>query len=107
MAIAPESNLKSLADGAPKRALAVVEMIGGHVEDLPAFDAAFDAAMASLAFARSGIRPLPSREVGGVLRPGGCPAGISTTPELRFLGNVHAATPRAQVQRAIDANVWP
>jgi hypothetical protein len=96
--VEPESNLKSLAERAPKRALIGVEVIGGHAEDLPAPDTAFDAAMASLALARPGSGAA-SREIGGGRGPGA---------DLRLLENVRATTPRvARVQRAIDANVWP
>lgn len=99
LAVEPEAHLRTLAERAAAQVRVAVEVVDGRAEDLPAPDASFDAAVASLVLCsvRDPIGAL--REIRRVLRPGA---------ELRFLEHVRAATPRlARVQRVLDATVWP
>lgn len=99
LAVEPESHLRALAERAAARAPVAVEVVGGRAEDLPAPDASFDAAVASLVLCSVGDPAAALGEVRRVLRPGG---------QLRFLEHVRAGTAGlARVQRVLDATVWP
>ncbi|MFE0702326.1 class I SAM-dependent methyltransferase [Streptomyces sp. NPDC058872] len=99
VAVEPEPRLRRLAEEAGRRAPVPVTVLPGTAEALPAPDASFDAAVASLVLCT--VRDVPGTlaELRRVLRPGG---------ELRFFEHGRAGTPGlARVQRALDRTVWP
>jgi ubiquinone/menaquinone biosynthesis C-methylase UbiE len=99
LAVEPEPHLRSIARRSAERAPVPVEVVEGVADRLPAPDAAFDAAVASLVLCSVPDPDAALREMRRVIRPGG---------QLRFLEHVRADTPAlARVQRVLDAAVWP
>jgi ubiquinone/menaquinone biosynthesis C-methylase UbiE len=99
LAVEPEPHLRAAAETEAGRAPVPVEVVDGWADDLPAGDAAFDAAVTSLVLCSVPDQGRALAEVRRVLRPGG---------ELRFLEHVRAdGTALARTQRALDATVWP
>jgi ubiquinone/menaquinone biosynthesis C-methylase UbiE len=100
VAVEPEPYLRSRADEAAAAAAVPVTVVEGTADRLPAADASFDAAVASLVLCSVPDQARALAELRRVLRPGG---------ELRFYEHVIADTPRkAAVQRRADAwGVWP
>jgi ubiquinone/menaquinone biosynthesis C-methylase UbiE len=99
LAVEPEAHLRGLAVAAAPRAPVPIEVVDGTADALPAPDAGYDAAVASLVLCSVPDVPAALAEIRRVLRPGG---------ELRFLEHVRADTPGlARVQRVLDATVWP
>lgn len=99
LAVEPEPYLRRLATGAAADAPVPVEVVSGVAEALPAAEAAFDAAVASLMLCSVPDQGRALAEMRRVVRPGG---------ELRFFEHVQATTPGLRrVQRALDATVWP
>ncbi|MFE0645393.1 class I SAM-dependent methyltransferase [Streptomyces sp. NPDC058877] len=99
VAVEPEPRLRRLAEEAGRRAPVPVTVLSGTAEALPAPDASFDAAVASLVLCT--VRDVPGTlaELRRVLRPGG---------ELRFFEHGRADAPGlARVQRTLDRTVWP
>lgn len=99
VALEPERSLRQLAVGAAMRAEVSVDVRPGTAEALPAEDAGFDAAVASLVLCTVRDVPKALAEIRRVLRPGG---------ELRFFEHGLASERRlATVQRVLDRTVWP
>lgn len=99
LAVEPEPYLRRLASRAAADAPAAVEVVAGVAEALPAAEAAFDAAVASLVLCSVADQRQALAEMRRVVRPGG---------ELRFFEHVVATTPGLRrVQRAVDATLWP
>jgi ubiquinone/menaquinone biosynthesis C-methylase UbiE len=99
VAVEPEPRLRALAEAEAARAPVSIEVVDGTADRLPADDASFDAAAASLVLCSVPDVPVALAEIRRVLRPGG---------QLRFFEHVRADTPGlARVQRILDATVWP
>lgn len=98
IAVEPEPRLRELAQAATARASVPITVVQGTAEGLPAGDAEFDAAVASLVLCSVHDPAQALAEVQRVLRPGG---------ELRFyehLRSHHAGL--ARYQRVVDS-FWP
>jgi ubiquinone/menaquinone biosynthesis C-methylase UbiE len=99
LAVEPEPHLRALARRSAEQAAVPVEVVDGVAENLPAADAAFDAAVVSLVLCSVTSQRAALGEMHRVLRPGG---------QLRFFEHVRAEMPTLQrVQRVLDATVWP
>ncbi|MEA2467958.1 MAG: hypothetical protein QOJ57_2084, partial [Thermoleophilaceae bacterium] len=85
VAVEPEPYLRSRADEAAAAAAVPVTVVEGTADRLPAADASFDAAVASLVLCSVPDQARALAELRRVLRPGG---------ELRFYEHVIADTPR-------------
>lgn len=99
VAVEPDPYLRRLARAQADHAPVGVEVVDGVAEDLPADDASFDAAVASLVLCSVTDVQAALRELHRVVRPGG---------QLRYLEHVRADTPSLQrLQRLLDATLWP
>jgi ubiquinone/menaquinone biosynthesis C-methylase UbiE len=99
LAVEPEPRLREIGQANARLAPVPIEVVAGVAERLPAEDASFDAAVASLVLCSVSDLPGVLRELHRVVRPGG---------ELRFLEHVRAQTPAlTRVQRTLDATIWP
>jgi ubiquinone/menaquinone biosynthesis C-methylase UbiE len=98
VAVEPEPFLRERAREAAANATVTVTIVDGTAEALPAEDAAFDAAVASLVLCSVYDQAQALAELWRVLRPGG---------ELRFYEHVRAESPvAARAQRTFDL-IWP
>jgi len=84
VAVEPDDHLRALADHATARAALPVRVVAGHATALPAEDASFDAAVASLVLCSFPDVPAALAEIRRVLKPGG---------QLRFFEHVRSAKP--------------
>ena len=99
VAVEPEPYLRSLALRAAERAPVRVTVIDGRAESLPSPDAQFDAAVTSLVLCSVSDQHAALLEIRRVLRESG---------ELRYYEHVVSRRPAtAQIQRLLDASVWP
>jgi ubiquinone/menaquinone biosynthesis C-methylase UbiE len=99
LAVEPEPHLRQLAEQQARQAPVPVEVRDGVAERLPAADASFDAAVATLVLCSVADQGAVLGEIHRVVRPGG---------QLRFLEHVQAGTPGwRRVQRLVDATIWP
>jgi ubiquinone/menaquinone biosynthesis C-methylase UbiE len=99
VAVEPEPRLRALADAEAAKAAVSIEVVDGTADRLPADDASFDAAVASLVLCSVPDVPVALAEIRRVLRP---------AAQLRFFEHVRADTPAlARVQRILAATVWP
>jgi ubiquinone/menaquinone biosynthesis C-methylase UbiE len=81
VAVEPENRLRSMAEQAAAKVSVPVRVVAGHAGALPAEDATFDAAVASLVLCSVSDVPAALAEIRRVLKPGG---------ELRFFEHVRA-----------------
>ena len=99
LAVEPEPHLRQIAAQEAGRAKVPVEVRDGLAERLPAADAEFDAAVASMVLCSVPDQEAVLREMHRLVRPGG---------QLRFLEHVRAGTPGLRrAQRLVDATLWP
>ena len=97
LAIEPENRLRAQAEDNARDAVVPIRVVPGWSDDLPADDASFDAAIASLVLCSVPDQDRALAELLRVVRPGG---------ELRFYEHVRADSPgHARVQRLIEP-VW-
>src|SRR5436309_557614 len=97
VAVEPEPYLREHAEAAAREAAIQVTVVAGVADRLPAEDASFDAAVASLVLCTVPDQPRALSELGRVLRPGG---------ELRFFEHVHAhKQPQARIENFVD-HIW-
>jgi ubiquinone/menaquinone biosynthesis C-methylase UbiE len=97
--VEPEPRLRALALEEAGRAPVEVSVIPGIADALPAEDASFDAAVASLVLCTVPDPPQALAELFRVIRPGG---------ELRFYEHVGATTPvLGPLLRFAQATFWP
>jgi ubiquinone/menaquinone biosynthesis C-methylase UbiE len=99
LAVEPEPYLRRHARAAAARAPVRIEVLDGVADQLPADDASFDGAVASLVLCSVPDQARALTELQRVLRPGG---------ELRFYEHVRSDRPWvACTQRAVDKLFWP
>jgi ubiquinone/menaquinone biosynthesis C-methylase UbiE len=99
LAVEPDPHLRRIAEREAEAVEVPVEVTAGIADHLPAADATFDAAIASLMLCSVPDQHAALAEIRRVLRPGG---------HLRFLEHVRAETPGLRrVQRVLDATVYP
>lgn len=99
LAVEPEERLLEIAREAAVAAPVRTDVVPGLAERLPAENASFDAAVASLVLCTVRDQVQSIAELRRVLRPGG---------ELRFYEHVVASNRvGAGLQRVADATVWP
>jgi ubiquinone/menaquinone biosynthesis C-methylase UbiE len=99
IAVEPEPHLRTIAQANAERAPVPVTIVDGMADHLPADDASYDAAIASLVLCTVPDQATALAEIRRVLAPGG---------QLRFFEHVRAGTPgRHRVQKALDATIWP
>ncbi len=100
VAVEPEPYLRERAREAATRSPVSVEVVDGLADSLPAEDASFDAAVASLVLCTVPDQRRALAELRRVIRPGG---------ELRFFEHVRAQQPRlARLQRLAErSGFWP
>lgn len=84
VAVEPDDTLRTMAEAAADRASVHVRVVAGHATALPAADASFDAAVASLVLCSVPDVGGALAEVQRVLKPGG---------ELRFFEHVRSSHP--------------
>ncbi|GGK46312.1 methyltransferase type 11 [Planomonospora parontospora subsp. parontospora] len=99
LAVEPEPHLRGIAERNAARAPVPITVVDGLADDLPAADASFDAAVASLVLCTVADAGAALAEITRILVPGG---------QLRFLE--HVRSPRsgtARIQRLLDAAFWP
>ena len=99
LAVEPDPYLRQIAGQQARQARVPVEVRDGVAERLPAADASFDAAVATMVLCSVADQRAVLAEIHRVVRPGG---------QLRFLEHVQAGTPGLRrAQRVLDATVWP
>ena len=99
LAVEPDPYLREIAAQQARQARVPIEVRDGVAERLPAADATFDAAVATLVLCSVADQRAVLAELHRVVRPGG---------QLRFLEHVQAGTPGLRrVQRLMDATIWP
>lgn len=99
VAVEPEPYLRGQARVAAARADVPIDVVDGVADALPADDASFDAAVASLVLCSVPDQARALAELHRVLRPDG---------ELRFYEHVRSDRPAlAFTQRAVDSMFWP
>jgi ubiquinone/menaquinone biosynthesis C-methylase UbiE len=81
VAVEPDDTLRTMAEAAADQASAPVRVVAGHATALPADDASFDAAVASLVLCSVSDVGAVLAEIRRVLKPGG---------ELRFFEHVRS-----------------
>lgn len=81
VAVEPDVTLRAMAEAAADQASAPVQVVPGHATALPADDASFDAAIASLVLCSVSDVGAALAEIRRVLKPGG---------ELRFFEHVRS-----------------
>lgn len=98
LAVEPEPFLRGKAEAAAAHAPVPVRVVDGTADHLPAEDASFDVAIASLVLCSVPDQASALAEIRRVLRPGG---------ELRFYEHVRSQEPRlVRWQRRADV-IWP
>ena len=97
VAIEPEDQLRVLAERAAARAAVPVRVLAGHVDELPAPEHAFDAAVASLVLCSVPDVASGLAEIRRVLKPGG---------ELRFYEHVRSAGPIRGTLEDLITPLW-
>lgn len=98
VAVEPEPYLRARAEQAAATARVRVRVIPGTADALPAEDASFDVAVASLVLCSVADQAKALAEIHRVLRPGG---------ELRFYEHIRSDDPRfARLQHRVDY-IWP
>jgi SAM-dependent methyltransferase len=99
VAVEPEPHLRRAAEGAARAADVDITVVDGTAERLPASDAFFDAAVASLVLCTVDDQQLALVELHRVLRPGG---------QLHFFEHVAAGgTALRRLQVLVDHTLWP
>jgi ubiquinone/menaquinone biosynthesis C-methylase UbiE len=99
IAVEPEPYLRHIAERTAANTRVPITVVDGLAEALPAEDAGYDAAVASLVLCSVREPQRALAEIHRVLRPGG---------RLRFFEHVQATTPvRRRIQRALDATIHP
>lgn len=99
LAVEPEPHLRDLATRQAEQASVPVEVVDGLADDLPAADASFDSAVASLVLCSVPDQRSALREARRVIKPGG---------RLRFFEHVQGdSASLRRIQRLLDATVWP
>ncbi|HYB26208.1 MAG TPA: class I SAM-dependent methyltransferase [Solirubrobacteraceae bacterium] len=99
LAVEPEPYLRGQALAAAARTHVPIEVVAGVADRLPADDASFDGAVASLVLCTVPDQASALAELHRVLRPGG---------ELRFYEHIRSErTALAYTQRAVDTLFWP
>lgn len=97
VAVEPEDQLRAIAEKAAARAPVPVSVLAGHAGALPAEDATFDAAVASLVLCSVSDVAAALAEIRRVLRPGG---------ELRFFEHVRSDKPWFGVLQDAITPLW-
>jgi ubiquinone/menaquinone biosynthesis C-methylase UbiE len=97
LAVEPEDRLRALAEQAATRAPVPVRVVPGHADALPAADATFDAAVASLVLCSVPQVAGALAEIRRVLIPGG---------ELRFFEHVRSAQPLLGLLQDAITPLW-
>jgi ubiquinone/menaquinone biosynthesis C-methylase UbiE len=99
LAVAPEKRLRESAARAAADARVPIRVVDGVADRLPADDASCDAGVASLVLCTVPDPGAALAELRRVIRPGG---------ELRFYEHVVShRRARAQLERALDATIYP
>jgi ubiquinone/menaquinone biosynthesis C-methylase UbiE len=97
VAVEPDDYLRGLAERAAEKATVSIRVVGGHSTALPADDASFDAAVASLVLCSVSDVPAALAELRRVLKPGG---------ELRFFEHVRSEKPWFGVLEDAITPLW-
>jgi ubiquinone/menaquinone biosynthesis C-methylase UbiE len=97
VAVEPDDTLRAVAEAAAERAAVPVQVVAGHATALPADDASFDAAVASLVLCSVPDVAGALAEIRRVLRPGG---------ELRFFEHVRSTRPVFGMLQDAITPVW-
>lgn len=99
LAVEPDPYLRAHAEQAAAQVKTPIEVVDGLADDLPAADASFDVAVASLVLCSVPDQHRALIEIRRVLRPGG---------RLRFLEHVRGqSAAHRRVQTVLDKTIWP